>query len=177
MRVNRLDALRRVYIQREENQLLAKIFTHTYSTEMMMRVGSLIFHKIGQLLPEQLKNFHNENFIFPVNDFRIFLYIFKIGYRITRIFWSPTNPVEKTRFECSIAELNNNPEFVVSFDTREFREKTPVCAWNRVLVAVMQSREKFGNLLKFFPGQTSGEALFGFLEPAITKMIESVFIL
>lgn len=66
MRVNRLDALRRVYIQREENQLLAKIFNHSYQTEMMMRVGSLIFHKIGQLLPEQLKTFHNENYIFPV---------------------------------------------------------------------------------------------------------------
>lgn len=65
----------------------------------------------------------------------------------------------------------------MAFDAREFREKTPGCAWNRMLLAVMQSREKVGNLLKFFPNQTGGEALFGFLEPAITKMIESVYIL
>lgn len=66
MRVHRFDSLRRIYIQREENQLLSKIFNHSYSTEMMMRVGSLIFQKIGQLLPEQLKTFHSENHIFPV---------------------------------------------------------------------------------------------------------------
>uniref|UniRef100_A0A915CUC2 Histone-lysine N-methyltransferase n=1 Tax=Ditylenchus dipsaci TaxID=166011 RepID=A0A915CUC2_9BILA len=160
--ITRLDALRRIYVQREENQLLAKIFNHSYSTDMMMRVGSLIFHKIGQLLPEQLKNFHNENYIFP------------IGYRITRIFWSLTNAHERARYECFVDEQNNSPEFCVVFESRELREKSPNAAWNRILNSVMQAREKAGNMLKFFPNQMSGDALFGFLEPAITKMTESL---
>lgn len=75
MRVYRLDSLRRIYVQREENQLLAKIFNHSYPTEMMMRVGSLIFCKIGQLLPDQLKSFHNEHHIFPVGCNFYFLLI------------------------------------------------------------------------------------------------------
>lgn len=82
--------------------------------------------------------------------------------------------MERTRFECSISEQHNNPEFVVTFDARELRDKTPGGVWNRILLSVMQSREKSGNLLKFFPNQIAGEALFGFLESAITKMIESV---
>jgi [histone H3]-lysine4 N-trimethyltransferase MLL3 len=69
MCVEKLDALRRIYIEREENQLLAKLFNHTFPMDMMMRVGSLIFHSIGQLLPEQLKTFHNSDYIFPVLNF------------------------------------------------------------------------------------------------------------
>lgn len=179
MRVHRLDALRRLYIQREENQLLAKIFNHSYSSEMAMRVGSLIFHKIGQLLPEQLKTFHNEEHIFP------------IGYRITRLFWSASNAHECTRYVCSIDDRENSPEFCVAFESRELRDRSPgwffwktahyalekplANAWNRILLSIQQMREKAATgLLKFFPNHLSGEVLFGFVESAITKMLESL---
>ena len=35
----------------------------------ILRIGSLILHNIGQLLPHQLQssNFHNRNFIYPVD--------------------------------------------------------------------------------------------------------------
>lgn len=64
----RLGALRRICIEREETPLLGKIFNHSYPSEMMMRVGSLIFRNIGQLTPEQLKNFHTEEHIYPVSS-------------------------------------------------------------------------------------------------------------
>lgn len=69
--MDRLDALRKIYIARDENQLLAKIFSHTFQTDMMMRVGNLIFRNIGQLLPEQLKTFHTNEHIFPVRWSRV----------------------------------------------------------------------------------------------------------
>ena len=66
--VNELLALRRIYIEREENALLAKIYNNSFSSDMMMRVGNLAFYNIGQLLPEQIKSFHNAHFIYPVGD-------------------------------------------------------------------------------------------------------------
>lgn len=65
MVLEHLNALRRVYIDREENQLIAKLF-HSEADRLVLRVGSLIFSHIGQLLPEQLKAFHNSDHIFPV---------------------------------------------------------------------------------------------------------------
>lgn len=66
MILDRLDALRRIYIDREENQLIAKLY-HSDDNKLVLRVGSLIFVHIGQLLPEQLKTFHNADHIFPVS--------------------------------------------------------------------------------------------------------------
>lgn len=65
--IKKLGAMRRICIERDETQLLAKVFNHSYSTEMSLRVGSMIFRSIGQLTPEQLKNFHSEEHIYPVN--------------------------------------------------------------------------------------------------------------
>lgn len=64
--LDHLKALRRIYIDREENQLIAKLF-HSEADRLVLRVGSLIFNHIGQLLPEQLKAFHNSDHIFPVS--------------------------------------------------------------------------------------------------------------
>ncbi|VDK26392.1 unnamed protein product, partial [Anisakis simplex] len=113
MSVDRLDTLRRIYVEREENQLIAKLFQSTDSTKLTLRVGTLIFHQIGQLLPEQLKSFHNSDFIFP------------IGYSVTRIFWSPFNATERMRFDCSIRDNKSHAEFVIAYDTnREIRESS-----------------------------------------------------
>uniref|UniRef100_F1KPX5 Histone-lysine N-methyltransferase trr n=1 Tax=Ascaris suum TaxID=6253 RepID=F1KPX5_ASCSU len=163
MSLERLDALRRVYVEREENQLIAKLFQNTDSGKLVLRVGTLIFHHIGQLLPEQLKAFHNNDFIFP------------IGYSVTRIFWSPFNANERMRFECSIRDNKSSAEFVISYDAnREIRESSATAAWNRILTAADQTREKAGNMLHLFPSHTSGEALFGLTESAISKMTESL---
>ncbi|KAI6220590.1 F/Y-rich family protein [Aphelenchoides fujianensis] len=163
--VARLDTLRRIYIEREENQLLAKIFNHTCTTDMMMRVGSMIFRSIGQLLPEQLKSFHTEEHIFP------------IGYRITRLFWSPTGVHDRCRYDCAITEKDNLPLFHVVLEGqpgRDFHDRTMSGAWSKVLQMIQQTREKHPEMLHFYPALMNAASLFGLLEPAVTKMIESL---
>jgi hypothetical protein len=38
-------------------------------TSYTLRIGSLVLHNVGQLLPHQLQSavFHNRNFIYPVS--------------------------------------------------------------------------------------------------------------
>lgn len=66
MTLTRLAVLRRVYVERDENSLIAKLFQQVDSGSLILRVGSLIFQHIGQLLPHQWSTFHNSEFIFPV---------------------------------------------------------------------------------------------------------------
>lgn len=44
-------------------------------TSYTLRIGSLILHNIGQLLPHQLQSavFHNRNFIYPVSFLDFYL--------------------------------------------------------------------------------------------------------
>lgn len=60
-----LSVPRRVFVERDENRQVAAIMHHS---EMMnlMRVGSLIFLNVGQLLPHQLEAFHTPNYIYPI---------------------------------------------------------------------------------------------------------------
>ncbi|MFH4983630.1 hypothetical protein AB6A40_010339 [Gnathostoma spinigerum] len=161
--LDRLDALRRVYVEREENQLIAKLFQNSDAGHLILRVGSLIFYQIGQLLPEQLKSFHNNEYIYP------------IGYKVTRMFFSPFNINERLRYDCSICDNRSKAEFVISYEGgREIREPNASAAWSRILNAVNATREKIGSVLKLFPQQLSGEVLFGLNEGAITKMTESL---
>ncbi|VDO54138.1 unnamed protein product [Brugia timori] len=110
--LDHLKALRRIYIDREENQLIAKLF-HSEADRLVLRVGSLIFSHIGQLLPEQLKAFHNSDHIFP------------IGYNVKRIFWSVTNANNRIQYQCTICDKSSAPEFVISYeDGQEIRENS-----------------------------------------------------
>ncbi|KAL3091354.1 hypothetical protein niasHS_007147 [Heterodera schachtii] len=176
--VTDLSALRRLFVQRDENQLLSKIFNHSYRTEMVMRVGSLIFHRIGQLLPDQLKAFTTEEHIFPV------------GYRVTRLFWSTCDFNDRVRYECAVVDGDGKPEFrVKNVDHENATTETgsqqqmpqeqsalsPTTAWAKILHAIADFRAKNSSeVLRFFPKQMSGEYLFGFLEPSISKMLESL---
>lgn len=166
MCVTQWDNLRRIYIDRDENQLLAKIFNHSYTTDMIMRVGNLIFKNLGQLLPEQLKNFHTEAHIFP------------LGYKSTRLFWSPINVNELTRYECTISEADSAPMFHVDFLNTGSADKTMNGAWSKVFNAVQQHREKARSsgsiLLRFYPALMDSMMLTGLSEPAVTKMTESL---
>lgn len=60
-----LSVFRRVYINRDENRQVATVMHHADENHLM-RVGSLIFLNVGQLLPHQFQNFHNSNFIYPI---------------------------------------------------------------------------------------------------------------
>jgi len=60
-----LAVYRRVYIDRDENKQVAKVMTEG-TDQNIMRIGSLIFVAVGQLLPHQLKSFHTQDHIYPI---------------------------------------------------------------------------------------------------------------
>ncbi|XP_010002795.1 PREDICTED: histone-lysine N-methyltransferase 2D-like, partial [Chaetura pelagica] len=66
---------RRVYIERDEVKQIASIIQRGERLHMF-RVGGLVFHAIGQLLPHQMADFHSVTALYPV------------GYEATRIYWS-----------------------------------------------------------------------------------------
>lgn len=92
--------LRRVYIERDEVKQIASILQRGDRIHLF-RVGGLIFHAIGQLLPSQMANFHSPTAIFPV------------GYEATRMYWSTRVPNKRCRYRCRIGEDDGCPLFEV----------------------------------------------------------------
>ena len=56
-----LSVQRRVYVDRDESRQVASVMHHSESNNLL-RVGSLIFLNVGQLLPHQLQSFHTPNY-------------------------------------------------------------------------------------------------------------------
>lgn len=109
--------LRRVYIERDEVKQIASILQRSDRIHLF-RVGGLIFHAVGQLLPSQMANFHSPTAIFPV------------GYEATRIYWSTRLPNKRCRYRCRIGEDDGHPVFEVrvlehGLEDLQFRDSTP----------------------------------------------------
>lgn len=109
--------LRRVYIERDEVKQIASILQRGDRIHLF-RVGGLIFHAVGQLLPSQMSNFHSPTAIFPV------------GYEATRIYWSTRLPNKRCRYRCRIGEDDGRPLFEVrvlehGMEDLQFRDGTP----------------------------------------------------
>ena len=98
-----LSVLRNVWIQRDEIAQIQSFMSRDFDEDFdyAIRIGSLILHNIGQLLPHQLtsSNFHTRDFIYP------------IGYKATRFYWSNRRPHRRCRYLCSINENDGLPEF------------------------------------------------------------------
>ncbi|XP_055784566.1 histone-lysine N-methyltransferase 2C-like isoform X7 [Salvelinus fontinalis] len=156
---------RRVYVQRDEARQMASIMQsgehrHTF------RVGSLVFHTVGQLLPQQMSAFHSANAIFPV------------GYRASRIYWSTRHGNRRCRYLCSVEENEGRPEFVVrvmeqGYDDLVLTGASPKGVWDKILEPVAERRNESGTL-KLFPVYLKGEDLFGFTVTAVTRIVESL---
>ncbi|XP_071184544.1 histone-lysine N-methyltransferase 2C-like isoform X6 [Salvelinus alpinus] len=156
---------RRVYVQRDEARQMASIMQrgehrHTF------RVGSLVFHTVGQLLPQQMAAFHSANAIFPV------------GYRASRIYWSTRHGNRRCRYLCSVEENEGRPEFVVrvmeqGYDDLVLTGASPKGVWDKILEPVAERRNESGTL-KLFPVYLKGEDLFGFTVTAVTRIVESL---
>jgi [histone H3]-lysine4 N-trimethyltransferase MLL3 len=160
-----LSVQRRVYIERDENRQVASIMHHSDLTNLM-RIGSLILQNVGQLLPHQLQAFHTPNFIYP------------IGFKVTRFFWSMRHPNKRCRYVCYIAEVQGRPEFrILVRETNEpdveLRDETPKKVWQRVLAPIAKLRKE-KQLVQVFPKYMNGEDLFGLTEPAIVRILESL---
>eukprot|EP00061_Rhincodon_typus_P018430 g47598.t1 len=156
---------RRVYVQRDEVKQVASIVqrgerNHTF------RVGGLIFHAIGQLLPQQMQSFHSSIALYPV------------GYEASRFYWSTRYSNKRSRYLCSIEEKDNVPEFVVRVIEQGHEDlvltgSSPKGVWQKLLEPIARLR-KDADMLKLFPDYLKGDDLFGLTVSAVTRIAESL---
>ncbi|EMP36115.1 Histone-lysine N-methyltransferase MLL3 [Chelonia mydas] len=156
---------RRVYVQRDEVRQIASIVQRG-EREHTFRVGSLIFHTIGQLLPQQMQAFHSSKALFPV------------GYEASRLYWSMRYANRRCRYLCSIEEKDGFPVFVIRIveqghDDLVLTDSTPKGVWDKILEPVASVRKE-SEMLQLFPGYLKGEDLFGLTVSAVARIAESL---
>ncbi|OON19073.1 SET domain protein [Opisthorchis viverrini] len=191
--LNSLSVERRVFISRDESSQLAGVILqvnqqnepsvrlHGEDSFVKLRVGGLILHSVGQLLPEHLSgtSFHSAEFIYPV------------GYSSTRIYWSYRHVRRRCLYHCRIEDslsktgdpvssFNLYPKFVVQVDERDeplevFEDTSCDGVWQQILTRINQARRLSGlSHLRIIQSQLRGELLFGLAEPHIVRAIESL---
>ncbi|CAH0763958.1 unnamed protein product [Diatraea saccharalis] len=161
-----LSVQRRVYVSRDEQRQVASVMLHS-DTNHLIRVGGLIFLSPGHLLPHQLAAFHTPNYIYP------------IGYKIVRFYWSMCRANSRCRYLCWISEEEGRPRFHVRAQDEprtELAAATPRAAWASILDSVAALRDNRGEegVLKLWPNYVTGEDLFGLTEPAVVRVLESL---
>ncbi|XP_036452981.1 histone-lysine N-methyltransferase 2C isoform X2 [Colossoma macropomum] len=159
------SVFRRVYVQRDELRQLASAVQrpelgHTF------RVGSLIFHAMGQLPPALLPHFHSASAIFPP------------GYEASRLYWSMRNGRRRCRYVCSVEERQGRPEFSIRVLERGYEDlvltdTTAKGVWDKVLGSVAERRAETG-MLRLFPLYLKGEDLFGLTVSVVARIAESL---
>ncbi|KAK1884965.1 Histone-lysine N-methyltransferase 2C [Dissostichus eleginoides] len=148
---------RRVFVQRDEARQIAAVVQrgggpHTF------RVGALLFHAIGRLLPLQMRRFHNKTAIFP------------IGYRADRIYWSMRNSNRRCKYLCCVEEQEGRPLFKVRVEEQGYDD---IILTGPSPKGKQELRVSSGTL-KLFPVYLKGEDLFGLTTSAVTRIIESL---
>ncbi|XP_068091998.1 histone-lysine N-methyltransferase 2C isoform X4 [Hyperolius riggenbachi] len=156
---------RRVYVQRDEVRQIASIVQRG-ERDHTFRVGSLIFQAIGQLLPQQMQDFHSATALFPV------------GYEASRLYWSMRYANRRCRYRCSIEEKDGLPLFIIKVNEQGHEDmiltdSTPKGVWDKILEPVANCR-KDSEILRLFPIYLKGEDLFGLTVSAVTRIAESL---
>lgn len=156
---------RRVYVQRDEVRQIASIVQRG-ERDHTFRVGSLIFHTIGQLLPQQMQAFHSPKALFPV------------GYEASRLYWSTRYANRRCRYLCSIEEKDGRPVFVIRIveqghEDLVLSDSSPKDVWDKILEPVACVRKK-SEMLQLFPAYLKGEDLFGLTVSAVARIAESL---
>ncbi|XP_075055734.1 histone-lysine N-methyltransferase 2D isoform X2 [Mixophyes fleayi] len=156
---------RRVYIERDEVSQIASIIQRGDRIHMF-RVGGLVFHAIGQLLPYQLQDFHSVTALYPV------------GYEATRIYWSMRHSHRRCSYRCRVCDHNGRPEFTVQvieygYEDVVLTDSSPQALWNRVAEPVARMRRETG-MLRLFPEYLKGEEMFGLTLHAVLRIAESL---
>ncbi|XP_059358418.1 histone-lysine N-methyltransferase 2C-like isoform X3 [Carassius carassius] len=159
------SVFRRVFVQRDELRQLAAAVQqpergHTF------RVGSLLFHAMGQLPPALLPTFHSSIAIFPP------------GYEASRLYWSMRHGQKRCRYVCSVEEHEGRPEFSIcvieqGYEDLVLTDTTAKGVWDKVLGPVAERRAETG-MLRLFPIYLKGEDLFGLTVSAVTRIAESL---
>ncbi|CAH8514872.1 unnamed protein product [Schistosoma turkestanicum] len=181
---------RKVYIFRDEHSQVEKIISdedHLSSTQnvkepkLKLRIGTLILHRIGQLLPEQLASgvFHTSNFIYPV------------GYWTSRIYWSFRHVGQRCRYDCRIEDAAQPDDIdqslvnhmLVKFTVEViepneekilFEDSTCDGVWQKIINRINLSRKCSSLFFRILQDNIRGEVLYGLTEPHIIRAIESL---
>ncbi|XP_037691694.1 histone-lysine N-methyltransferase 2C isoform X3 [Choloepus didactylus] len=156
---------RRVYVQRDEVRQIASIVQRG-ERDHTFRVGSLIFHTIGQLLPQQMQAFHSPKALFPV------------GYEASRLYWSTRYANRRCCYLCSIEEKDGHPVFVIRIveqghEDLVLSDTSAKGVWDKILEPVACVRRK-SEMLQLFPAYLKGEDLFGLTVSAVARIAESL---
>nr|DBA32952.1 TPA: hypothetical protein GDO54_000695 [Pyxicephalus adspersus] len=156
---------RRVYIERDEVSQIASIIRRGDRIHMF-RVGGLVFHAIGQLLPHQMQDFHSVTALYPV------------GYEATRIYWSMRHSHRRCSYRCRVCDNNGRPEFSVQvieygYEDVIMTDSSPQALWKRVAEPVARMRRETG-MLRLFPEYLKGEEMFGLTLHAVLRIAESL---
>ncbi|XP_077069572.1 histone-lysine N-methyltransferase 2C isoform X1 [Siphateles boraxobius] len=159
------SVFRRVFVQRDELRQLASAVQqpergHTF------RVGSLLFHAMGQLPPALMPTFHSSTAIYPP------------GYEASRLYWSMRHGQKRCRYVCSVEEHEGRPEFSIrvieqGYEDLVLTDTTAKGVWDKVLGPVAERRAETG-MLRLFPVYLKGEDLFGLTISAVTRIAESL---
>ncbi|XP_053781964.1 histone-lysine N-methyltransferase 2C isoform X7 [Desmodus rotundus] len=163
--LNHFAVFRRVFVQRDEVRQVASIVQRG-ERDHTFRVGSLIFHTIGQLLPQQMQAFHSPKALFPV------------GYEASRLYWSTRYANRRCRYLCSIEERDGRPVFVIrvveqGHEDLVLSDSSPKGVWDKILEPVACVRKK-SEMLQLFPAYLKGEDLFGLTVSAVARIAESL---
>lgn len=121
--------------------------------------------------------YHNKNYLFP------------IGYKAVRFYWSMRSPGARCRYMNSVADSvgqsEPRPEFQLTVveeghDDVTFHDTSAKRLWSRVFERIeplrnaSRQQSSAAPLLRLFPALLSGEEMFGLAEPAFLRVLESV---
>uniref|UniRef100_A0A0N5BY50 Histone-lysine N-methyltransferase n=1 Tax=Strongyloides papillosus TaxID=174720 RepID=A0A0N5BY50_STREA len=164
--VDNLQVLRKIYIEKDENYWLTTLFQQKWhSKTLILRIGSMIFRSSGELHHDNFKNCYTKDFIYP------------IGYKVSRFFWSDTDIGVCQMYDLEIIERDRLPVFTVTRTSDNKRWESFNCseAFKEIMTNIQKIRDcTSSKLLRLFGDSIKGESLFGLPEPHIVKIIESL---
>lgn len=114
-----------------------------------------------------MQTFHSSTAIFP------------IGYETVRLYWSMRFTNKRCQYFCSVHENDEgSPYFVIKVveqghEDLLLQDRTPKAVWDQVLEHIAKLRQE-ADMINLFPYYLTGEDLFGFTEPAIQRVLESL---
>ncbi|EDV19551.1 uncharacterized protein TRIADDRAFT_62004 [Trichoplax adhaerens] len=157
---------RLVFIKRDELMQISRVLKDQVDKGYILRVGSLIFQSLGQLMPRHLSGFHSSTAVYPP------------GYQVKRIFWSPNGDNTRCFYTCKITESFGAPKFSINVEHKDeshliVEKDCPKDVWQESLKSIRQLREN-NKRIKLFDDYITGEDLFGLLDPWILRLLESL---
>lgn len=154
------------------------------SARLALRLGSITLHAIGQLLPEQLKAFHNSNYIFPVRN----MFQLSMSFRSDRLLHhAPLLVTLRAEDACPLRVPHRREKSSARVhghrsrkdlgrkDCYWFEQSSRLMkgipgAWRPYLEQIAALRVQSGDVLRLWPSTIVGETLFGLSEPSVSKV-------